>query len=169
MDAGKEEQRLPKFQGKPNEDFQLWSIRVIAWLGRKELADVVTGREVAPVADEGDVAAEEELAAFKIKRRKARAIIATALGDKPLRAIQSASMPSEMWVKLRDRYASNTTSNKIAVLTSLMNKRYDRRSDIGEHLSELESMFNRLSGMGSPVMKVCKLPFYSCQLWLKKV
>ncbi len=60
-------------------------------------------------------------------------MIVTALGDKPLGAIQSGSMLSEMWVKLRKPYASNTTSNKIAMLTSLMNKRFDRRSDIGEH------------------------------------
>ncbi len=32
-----------------------------------------------------------------------------------------------------------------------MNKRYGGRSDIAEHFSELESMFNLLSGMSSPV------------------
>ncbi len=155
VDPTREDPHLPKFQGKPSEDFQLWSIQVMACLGGKYLADVVTGREEAPVADEGDEGDgefAEVIAAFKAKCRKARAIIVTALGDKPLRAIQSPSMPSEMWLKLRERYASNTTSNKIAVLTALMNTRYDARSEIGEHLSELESMFNRHSN-GRPASR----------------
>ncbi len=152
MDPDREGLRIAKFYGKPEEDFQLWAIRVMAVLEGKELAGVVRGSEPGPevnASSEGDPSAD--VSAYVAKCRKARAIVVTALGDKPLRAIQSAASPAEMWKKLHERYAASTTANKIAVLTNLMNKRYHSGKDMGEHLSEMESMMNRLAAMQAPV------------------
>lgn len=153
-----EGRRLPMFKGKAEEDFQLWSIRVMATLEGKDLADVVTGNEVMPVPGEGeDDPDEEDVTAYVQKQKKARALIVNALGDSPLRAIQSCITPDEMWKKLIERYASSATSNKISVMTSLMNSRYDGKNEIAEHISQMESMFNRLRAMGSSVEENMKV------------
>ncbi len=137
MDSDREGLRIAKFNGKPEEDFQLWAVREMAVVEGKELAGVVRGSESGPEdneSSEGDPSAG--VSAYVAKCRKARAIVMTALGDKPLRAIQSAASPAKMWKKLHERYAASTTANKIAVLTNLMNKRYRSGKDMGEHLSK---------------------------------
>ena len=93
----------------------------------------------------------EKYSTFMEKMRKARAVLITALGNKPLRVVQTASDPLEMWRKLHDRYAGSSSASKIGVLTSLMNKKYSPGKDMGEYLTELESMFNRLCSMGMPI------------------
>ena len=40
--------------------------------------------------------------------------------------------------------ALSTTANKVAVMTSLINKRYDHGKDMGEYLSEMVSLFTKL-------------------------
>ena len=56
-----------------------------------------------------------------------------------------------MIIKLNERYAASTTASKIAVMTNLIHSRYDGSKDMGEYLSEMESLFNRLDAMGSPL------------------
>lgn len=47
-----------------------------------------------------------------------------------------------MLKKLNDRYAASKKANKIALMTSLIHPCYDYKKDLGEYLSEMESMFN---------------------------
>ena len=146
METDRQEFRMAKFNGSPGEDFELWSLRLRAVLESKDLGTVVYEDKGAPPAHQGAA-----LAAYEINLRRARAIIVTSLGDKPLRAIQSCEKPSEMFTKLNKRYAASTTASKIAVMTSLINKRYEEGKDMGEYLSEMESLFNKLSVMKSPL------------------
>lgn len=75
--------RVEKLDGKESEDFALWQLRVLAVLEGLDLANVTLGLEVAP---EDQQAPEFALRVNTL--RKARAIIITALGNKPLRVIQ---------------------------------------------------------------------------------
>ena len=144
METERDELRVSKFNGREGEDFELWSLRLSAVLESKDLSVAV--EESPPIGD-----SSQDKAKYEQKKRKAKAIIVTSLGDKPLRVVQSAKTPSEMIKKLTDRYAASTTANRIAILTTLMNTRHDIAKDIGEYLSEMESHFNRLTAMDSPV------------------
>lgn len=72
-----------------DEDFELWSLRLSAALKGKDLADVVYD----PVQDPG-AGQEEDHANYQRRGCKAKEIISTSLGDKPLRLVQSASYTS---------------------------------------------------------------------------
>lgn len=146
MDTERDDLRVARFMGDEGEDFELWSLRINAILEGKELAGVVAGEEKVTDSEE-----PEALAAHTKKVRKARAIIINSLGDKPLRAVQSATDPRDMMTKLVERYAASTTANKIAVLTNLIHTRYESGKDMGEYLSEMESLFNKLAAMGLPL------------------
>ena len=141
MESERDELRVSKFNGRDNEDFELWSLRLSAVLESKDLSTVVTPGEHP----------REDFAKYEQKKRKAKAIIVTSLDDKPLRVVQSAKTPAEMMQKLTDRYAASTTANRIAVMTSLINTRYDGIKDMGEYLSEMERHFNKLSTIDSSV------------------
>ena len=86
MDNERDELRLAKFKGGEGEDFELWSLRLSAILESKDLADVVYECQEAPVETNTDARA-----IFDRKVRKARAIIITSLGDKPLRVVQAVA------------------------------------------------------------------------------
>ena len=139
--------RVEKFHGRENEDFGLWQIRVLAMLEGQDLSGVVMGDEPVPESTEGS----DEYKIYLDKIRKARAVIVMALGDRPLRAVQTAEGPMEMWSKLHERYAGSTTASKIGVLTTLMNTRYESGEDIRDYIAKFETMFNRLEIMGSHI------------------
>ena len=140
--------RVRQFDGKSDEDFQLWSLRVMSYLESKELARYVTGSfELEEPKGNASAAVMKRFKEYETSLKKARAVIVSALGDRPLRAIQSCRSLAEMWDKLKERYASTSNSTKISVLTTLMNKRCDVQCDIQNHVSEMESMFSMLLKM----------------------
>eukprot|EP00171_Calliarthron_tuberculosum_P013812 IDg13812t1 len=149
MDTTKEKHSITPFEGRAEDDFQLWSMRVMAYLEGRELADIVTGEHT--VASPADVRGSAAYRKFVQDSKCAREIIISILGDRPLRAIQSSTTPNDMWVKLRERYASTTHNNKIIVLRTLINKRLQESKDMGDHISELESPFNILPSMQSQI------------------
>ena len=110
----------------------------------RDLADVVTGEEKAP-ADKS----LEGYASYASKVRKARVVIADALGDKPLRAVQLCNMLNEMWAKLWERYAGKTVANQISVLTTLINLKAPKDTVIGDHVARMESLIHRLASIGT--------------------
>lgn len=71
--------------------------------------------------------------------------------DRPLRAFQSITPAHEMWLKLFERFASSSQHNKISALTTLLNKKPRNASDISDHVSQLESLFNRLETKENPI------------------
>ena len=56
-----------------------------------------------------------------------------------------------MTTKLKKRYAESTIANKIVMMISLRNKRYEEGKDMGQYISEIESLFDKLSVMRSPL------------------
>ena len=68
-----------------------------------------------------------------------------------MRVVQTCIQPSEMINMLKKQYAASTTTNKIAVITSLITKRYEHGKNMGECLSGMESLFIKLYVMKSPL------------------
>lgn len=64
-----------------------------------------------------------------------------------MRAIQSVTSRKEMWAELFERYARKSQYIKISVL----NKKLITKSDISDPFSQLESLFNKLEILMSPI------------------
>ena len=86
---------MARFTGNSDDHLELWSLCLRAVLESKDLGTVVYKNKGPPIVHQGAA-----LAAYEISVRKARAIILTSLGDKPLRVVQSCDKPSEMFNKL---------------------------------------------------------------------
>lgn len=95
-DTAKEYITVEKFLEERDEDFELWSMRIMSLLKGREYAEIINGKENAP----GDKTTTE-YATWVTKAKKARAIILNSLGDKPLRAAHLCHLRSEMYTKLR--------------------------------------------------------------------
>lgn len=80
-------------------------------------------------------------------RCKARSITIQALGDRPLRAVQSVTDVEDIWEKIFQRYASASQKNKINVLTTMLNMKMSSNDDIADHISKMESLLMRLEAM----------------------
>ena len=80
-----------------------------------------------------------QYAAYIASYKKARAMIVSALGDKPLRAIQFCRMRSEMWDKLHERYSGNTIKKQISVLTSPITMKLTKGKDMGDHVADMRA------------------------------
>lgn len=89
-------------------------------LERKGLAGDVISSELSP--DRLDV---DRFPTYAERWRMAKAVIVTSFGDWPLRAVQSALSPADMWKRLASRYAGSSTANKTGLLCILMNIRYN--------------------------------------------
>lgn len=140
--------RVEKLKGERNEDFELWAMRPMARLEGRDYAGVVNSEEVAP-----DDESSSEYAAHVTKVRKARAIIVNALGSKPLRVVQLCTMPKDMWGKLVERYAGKAVPNQTSVLTAPMNLKGGKGTDMGNHVSSIESLVNRLASIGMEIVE----------------
>ena len=63
-----------------------------------------------------------------------------------------------MMKKLDDRYSAATTANRIAVMTTLLNTKYDGTPDMGEYLSEMEGHFSMVDTMDLSVENCIQVP-----------
>lgn len=123
---------VPKLHGNKDHDFHLGSIRVKEALRGKELIIAWAKKSV-----ESNV--NEQAIAFVIMR----------LGNNPLRSIQECETAMEVWEKLQVKYAGKTIINKISILNSLLNTKFQRCADTGNHISLFEYQFSWLASMGS--------------------
>lgn len=82
-----------------------------------------------------------EVLAFKI----------SALGDNPLRAVQSYSTVSEAWEKFQIRYAGKILINKLVVLNILLSMKMKKEEQMSDHIAKLETRFARLAAMNDTV------------------
>lgn len=133
---------VPRFEDKDGQSFHLWKLRVEAVLEMKDCLALVQGEEQVP---EDPV----ELVNFNRKKGKARSIIINALGDRPLKAVQKHSAnPLQMWEKLTERYAGQTTSNKLMTLNETFSKILHPGDSIQDHIGDLEVCFTKLANAG---------------------
>ena len=159
MESDKERVAIKQFDGKADDDFQLWSVRILAYLEGKDLADIVLGERVKPeqcMLDPTDKQSRQ----YSSDCRKARSILVSALGDRALRGIQTLTCPKEMWTSLQERYASRSNNSRIVTLTNLLNKKLRPNQSIGDHISEFESLLYQLQKMETKIddqMKVALL------------
>lgn len=156
MEESKEDKLMvSRFNGTPTESFHLWKLRVEAVLESGSCFSVVSETEKRPPGGSDAFYRQNQ---FDRRCKKAAAIIVTALGDKPLRAVQKHwKNPSEMWKKLCATYGSITTSNKLSLLIEAFSKRKSSKESMVDHIEELETGFIELDSVGLPLNKLMKV------------
>ena len=127
-----EENKIQKFNGRLNDDYNLWRIRAEAALKGKGYWKAL----------------HDEKCTVEVKQ-KSSAMIIHALGDAALRVCMSdVDEPLEMLASLDSRYASNRATTRIALLTSLYAKRYRNHENMAKYIDEFESLFAQIEKMG---------------------
>lgn len=120
-------------------------MRILVSLEGKYLAHVSQGfKDDKPTESKRKT---KEYNFFLCASRKTRALIIDGIGDRPLRALQSAESPIETGIFLYERYVSKTYNNSIQLLNSLVNKRLTFSMDFCDHVSEIESLFNLITAI----------------------
>lgn len=83
--------KIKPFNGNKDDDFMFYSMRIITYLESLEIADIVTGdRLMEKPGPDASKAAEKRYEEYLKNERKAKSIIISSLGDRPLRGVQSA-------------------------------------------------------------------------------
>lgn len=146
------EERIPKFNDKPEESFHLWRLRMEAIFENRECMGILDGSELVPSDD------LDALSDYNKKRKRAVALMVLALGDKPLKAVQKYSKdPKEMWTKLTGRYAGKTTSNKLSLMNEIFSRKLEHGESISDHIAELELSFTKLENAGQKIQDLMQV------------
>lgn len=138
--------RPPRFNADRNEDFQLWALRFEVLAEAKDLSSVL----FTDAIENEDTDALES--ALKAKIIKGRALLVMCLGPKALRTVAAEKKnPFRMYKKLEERYATRTPASRVQLQTQLHQMKYDSGKSMSEYIDGLESIFNQLNSMDSPV------------------
>ena len=138
-----------KFSAKRDEDFELWSTRVEAYLVAKGVFEVVSNDKSQAFDEDGIIAKS---------MASARSIVIQALGDKPLRTVMAErTNPHVMWRKLRERYATSSAATRVQLQTRLQQMNYSTSISMSEYVDRMEVIFNRMEGMGCTIDESMKV------------
>ena len=157
---------LPRYDGRPDSDFQLWEIRLRAILTSKGLIHCIDSgssqtnqdppaSEVTAAAapnQQGTATATMHLTGHGTVDEKSRAsaIIINGIGDKPLRVIQNqVGDPQKMLQKLQERYASSRVATRMSLMGELQALTYNGRGDMAEYVDKYAALVSRLDAMGA--------------------
>ena len=157
---------LPRFDGKPTNDFHLWELRLQAILESKDLWHVMTPNAyvtttqatssqvtttVQGATSQATYTPQVLLIVTDAQRRKAAAIIINGLGDKPLRVVAGdIKNPQVMLLKLCERYASTKLSTRMSLTAELHNFRY-KNGDMGENVDRYAALLDLLEAMDAKI------------------
>jgi len=124
--------KISKFGGRSTDDYNTWRMRaVIALKGKGWWSQI--NIEKCP----DDI------------KEKATALLVNALGDTALRVCSSElDEPLKMLDLLDARYASDRTSSRISLLTTLYTKRFKDKDNMPKFIDEFETLFGQLERMG---------------------
>lgn len=127
--------QLPEFDDGRDDEFEFREIEIAAIFEGKELADALEDAKTTKYKK------------FVVSTKKARVIIVNALGEKPIRVVQSCELLSNMWAELHERYSEGIMANQIIVHSALMNLKLEKGKHMGDYVPEMELLVNRLERM----------------------
>lgn len=104
-------------------------------------------------ATEDRIGDREEASLFadvRAKLSKSRIYLIQSLGDKPLRTVVGEKKdPFRMYSKLKERNATFISPTRVQLQTELYHSKYNDMYTMSEYINNLETLFDRLKGMGS--------------------
>lgn len=129
--------RLLKFNGKKDEDYNLWRRRVeFAFKGKKYWKYMKDGTCSEDMKDD------------------ACALLVGALGNVPFRVCQHVDNPMDMLKLLDQRYASSSSTAIIGLMAQVYSKRYKTGKPMAIYIDEYSQLFCRLEAVGDG----CEIP-----------
>ncbi|SGY49759.1 BQ5605_C001g00813 [Microbotryum silenes-dioicae] len=145
--------------GKDN--YELWSIRVEAYLESKGYASVLEHGHVRPsdvsLAEwrtmhglDASVTDTQVVVNLQKKDRSARALIIQCIDDANLKMVKSKTLSAkDIWDKLRQHHEGNAKPFKIrTLLMELSNAKYDEDENMGEFLKSMIDKADQLDDLG---------------------
>ncbi|SGY18679.1 BQ5605_C014g07438 [Microbotryum silenes-dioicae] len=145
--------------GKDN--YELWSIRVEAYLESKGYASVLEHGHVRPsdvsLAEwrtmhglDALVTDTQVVVNLQKKDRSARALIIQCIDDANLKMVKSKTLSAkDIWDKLRQHHEGNAKPFKIrTLLMELSNAKYDKDKNMGEFLKSMIDKADQLDDLG---------------------
>lgn len=142
--------KIPRFNGRRDDDYGLWRHRLRAACRSKGVWGVVSPPLTTTDTTATGLESTPEASALVLsKREKASGIIICALGDAPSRVVLDADDDPARMVQLLDaRYASNRTVSRISVQTQLFRMSY-RGQDMSTYIEHYTALFSQLERMGA--------------------
>ncbi|KAH9316558.1 hypothetical protein KI387_025185, partial [Taxus chinensis] len=134
--------QIEKFDGK---DFHVHGkIQIQLLLVEKDLWDIVDGGSVAPT----DV---DALQKWKVKDKKALAIIGLGLSKPYLHHVDFKKSSNEIWEALNQLFGSKTDNAEINMKQKLYGLKMEEGGDIVSHISKFRSLMAQLDGINEKV------------------
>jgi len=133
------------------DNYDSWSLQVEAILVKADLWGYVSGELVKPEITAGttNAAATQAAQDLWIKQdRKARADLILCIHPSGLSEIRECTTSHEIWVKLRNIYASTGPACKASLLKQLILQKLSDDGDLRDHLSNFFHTVAKLNEMG---------------------
>ncbi len=128
------------------ENFIIWKAKMKSFLTVEKLWKVVDGTETDP--GDADAAARTAQAAWMEKDGLAKSHILTAVHDDFVHPILEATTSKESWDILTSNFAAKSQQNALFYLEEWINTRWDKSTDIEEHISHHDMLFRKFKEAG---------------------
>ena len=118
-------------------NYEAWKFNAEMLLAREQLWKYVEDDPPNPVTvgwKEGD--------------HRTRGTIALLVGAGQRRLIQKCKTTKETWKKLEDTFGKSSPTTVLSMLRRVMTLKFTEGEDIGQHLNEMEDLFERLTNAG---------------------
>ena len=131
-----------------DSNYSSWEFKIRVLLEKDELSNYIS-----------DEPPQEKSAAWKKQDAKARSIILFAVDDSQLIHCREAETTYDLWSALKKHHQKSTLFSKVILLKKVCKTRYNEDENISEHITKMDSYFDRLNVMGEKVSDTLKLSF----------
>lgn len=118
-------------------NYEAWKFNAEMLLAREQLWKYVEEAPPNPITP-----------AWKEGDHRTRGTIALLVGPGQRRLIQKCKSAKETWKKLEDTFEKSTPTTVLSMLRRVMTLKFSEGEDVGQHLNDLEDLFERLANAG---------------------
>lgn len=141
------------------DDWVNWKFTLRNLLDAEDAFEVADGSWTKPedLDFEDDTLRQEyqtRLKAWSQADKKARKLIVTTVGEKPMQYLMTCETAAEMWNKLLTVYEQRSEASLLMVLCQFYGYKKESTDDMATHISKLERLRERLKQMGEKVSDV---------------
>ena len=140
--------KIFKFDGS---DYHLWEFSMICYLKVVKLWSYVNGDIGRPDLRSEEGLTTQDLEIWEDANTEAESIIMASISKGQMQLITMCNTAHEMWVKLKDTYQHESQTNKLRPLEKYHSYVMKRGSSLENHIKVMDSMVDRLRGVGELV------------------
>jgi hypothetical protein len=149
--------RLPSIDKLDETNWPVWKLQIRTYLEARELWSLCTGDETEPVDHVDDetshAAFVQQQAKYQVRVARVKSILLQMVSTAQLHVIaqQRLRTPRDMWKELTDTFERPSLSNKLQLLTRLLDTQMESGSCVDDYFRDLQDLTERLAALGSPV------------------